>query len=299
MAAGNRNNRLWRNKDAYVFAVLSLLSFSFLLFSVRSFIVDFRDMGLSAFSGIRGSIYMVSSAVKQTVMSISELATLRQEYAELAAQLTRYEQLQRNSAEILQENNRLREQLGFSGEIRYRHVPAEIIGRDPDNLFSAFVINKGKREGVSGGMPVVAYQDGVEALAGKVIQAGQFESLVMPVYDAEAYVSARFASSRYEGLVGGRGSQDMPLVMDYIPKRAREELSFGDVIVTSGLRLGGRNGGIYPADITIGRLSRLLYEDYETSMKAEIDPALDFSRLEYVFVIVEIPSDSAGGEING
>jgi len=42
---------------------------------------------------------------------------------------------------------RLKEQLGFSQSLNYRHIPAKLIGRDPDNLYSALVINKGSRAG--------------------------------------------------------------------------------------------------------------------------------------------------------
>jgi rod shape-determining protein MreC len=267
------------NVDLYVFAALSLVSFSVLLFSTRSFVVNVRDAGLSMFSGLRGSIHEASSLVSNTVLSIQELATLRREYAELADRMTRYEQLERSAAEIRQENNRLREQLGFSGTLRYRHIPAELIGRDPDNLFSAFVINKGRREGIVNNMPVIAYQNGVQALVGKVIQTAQFESLVMPLYDGSSYVSSRLSESRYEGIVEGRGSPEFPLVMRLIRKQARDEINYGERIVSSGM------GGIYPPGITIGRVSNILYQEDETSMGVELETAVDFSRLEYVFVI--------------
>jgi rod shape-determining protein MreC len=287
-----RKKRRRLNADVYVFAVLSLFSFALLFFSTLSFVVNFKNVGLSLFSGIRGGVYGISSRVAQTVNSIQELAVLQKEYEELTARVTRYEQLERTAAEIRQENYRFREQLGFSQQIRYRHYPAEIIGRDPDNLFSAFVINKGKRDGVAYNMAVIAFQDGVQALAGKVVQAGQFESLVMPVYDSSSFVPARFASSRYEGLVEGQGKIEYPLVMRLISKRARDDVHFGDMVITSGI--GGGYGTIYPAGINIGRVSRILYKEDETSMEVELETALDFSRLEYVFVIdASLPDSDA------
>jgi rod shape-determining protein MreC len=265
--------------EVYIFALLSLVSFSALLFSTRSFVVDFKDLGLSMFSGLRGGIYKVSSLVSQTIRSIHELASLRREYAELSGRITRYEQLERNAAEIDQENRRLREQLGFSQTIRYRHIPAEIIGRDPDNLFTAFVINKGKYSGVTNNMAVIAFQNGAQGLVGKVIQAGQFESLVMPLYDLSCSVASRLAISRYEGIVEGQGSPDEPLLMRFIRKRARDEINYGDMIVSSGL------GGVYPAGINIGRVIGVNYQENEISMEVILEPVIDFSRLEYIFVI--------------
>jgi rod shape-determining protein MreC len=270
------------NADLFVFAVLTLISFSILLFSTRGFIVDFKNTGLSLFSGIRGGIAGVSSLVSRTALSIQELATLRREYAELTERMNRYEQLERSAADIQQENNRLREQLSFSQELRYRHIAAEVIGRDPDNLFSALVINQGTRAGVAVNMPVVAYQDGAETLVGKVIQAGLLESLVIPLYDTSSYVSSRLSQSRHEGIVEGQGAAEFSLLMRFIPKRARDDIRVGDLVITSGMR---DSGGVYPAGITVGRVSRIRYEEYETSMSLELESSLDYSRLEYVFVV--------------
>jgi rod shape-determining protein MreC len=265
--------------EALVFVALTLVSFLVLFFSTRSFIVDFKDLGLSVFSGFRGGVYGVSSFISRTVMNVRELAALRREYNELAGRVARYEQMERTAAEIRQENNRLREQLQFSQSLRYRHIPAELVGRDPDNLFSAFVINKGTHSGVSANMPVIAWQNGIQGLVGKVVQAGRFESLVMPLYDVSSYVSARLSISRYEGIVEGQGDPEVPLIVRFIRKRARDEINQGDMVVSSGL------GGIYPGDINIGRVSRLIYQENEISIELELETVIDFSRLEYVFVI--------------
>jgi rod shape-determining protein MreC len=280
MAIKERKKLKVRSKlSSYVFAALVVGSFSLLLFSTRSFIVDARDLGLSFFSGMRGGIHELSSLVSRTVLSIQELAALRREYTELADRVARYEQLERTAAEIRQENLRLREQLGFSQSLNYRHIPAELIGRDPDNLFSALVINKGRHAGVENNMAVIAWQNGIQGLVGKVIQTGQFESLVMPVYDASSFVASRFSVSRYDGIVEGQGSPDIPLRMRFIRKRARDEIDPGDLIVSNGM------GGVYPGGITIGRVNLIHYREDEISMEVELESVIDFSRLEYVFVI--------------
>lgn len=268
-----------RSAEAYVFAALMFVSFSALLISTRSFVLNVGELGLSLFSGVRSGITAVSSFTSRTILSVKELASLKKEYAELLVRIERYETLERDAADIRRENLRLREQLGFSETIRYRHVPARVIGRDPDNLFSAFVIDKGARHGIKRNMTVIAYQDGVQGLVGKIVQVGRSESLVMPVYDVNAFVAARVTESRYDGIVAGQGSADLPLIMRYVKKRAKEELHFGDAVQTSGM------GGIYPKDLTIGRVSKILFQEYETSLEVELEPAIDFSRLEYVFAV--------------
>lgn len=278
-ASGDKGGRKRNYTDVYIFSVLLLISFSSLLISTRSFIVDFRDVGLSTVSGLRGGIDGVGSFVSRIVLSIKELAVLRREYAELLSRVERYEQLERDAAEIKSENIRLREQLGFSETLTYKHIPAKIIGRDPDNLYSSYIINKGSKDGITRNMPVIAYQNGIQGLVGKVVQVGRLESFVMPIYDSSAFVSARMAESRYEGILNGQGSADYPLTMQYLKKRAREEIQYGDLVISSGM------GGVYPEGISIGRVEKVIFQDYERSMDLEIETVIDFSRLEYVFVI--------------
>ena len=267
------------NAALIVFVILAAVSFTVLAFSARNLTSDVKNAGLSLYSGIRSGIYEISSFISRTTLSIRELTILRREYNELTERISRYEQLERSAAEIRQENNRLREQLGFSQTLVFRHIPSELIGRDPDNLFSAFVINKGSYSGVAVNMPVIAYQNGAQSLVGKVIEAGVFESLVMPLYDTNSFVSSRLAESRYEGITGGRGSPESPLLMRFIGKQARDEINVGDVVISSGL------GGIFPAGINIGRVSGIRYQETEISMELEVEMSIDFSRLEYVFVI--------------
>jgi rod shape-determining protein MreC len=280
---GGRTPKTRFSSTLYVFIALIICSFSLLLFSTRNFVLDFRGMGLSVFSGVRGGVYELSSFFARTALSVRELAGLRREYAELLRRLERYEELERSNAETIQENARLREQLGLARTLRYRHIAAEIIGRDPDNLFSALIINKGKHSGVAANMAVIAWQNGTQALVGRILQAGAFESLVMPVYDVSSLAAARFSVSRYEGIVEGQGDPETPLLMRLIPKRARDEINIGDMIITSGM------GGVLPAGINIGRVSAVNYRDYEITMEAEAAPVIDFSRLEYVFVIEALP----------
>jgi len=81
-------------------------------------------------------------------------------------------------------------------------------------------------------MPVVAWQNGTQALVGKVIHTGVLESLVMPVFDVNSLIASRFLVSRYEGIAEGRGNQEAPLLMRFVPKRARDEISIGDMIIS-------------------------------------------------------------------
>ncbi|MDR2542756.1 MAG: rod shape-determining protein MreC [Treponema sp.] len=275
----NKTSNAQPNITLFVFVFLVLISSIMLLLSSRTFAFDIKNTGMSIFSVVRLGVYEVTSFVSRTVLSIRELSNLRKEHAELLIQLDRYAEIERSNAEIYQENMRLREQLDFAQTFRYRRIPAQISGRDSDNLFSAIIINKGSLSGVSNNMTVVAWQNGIQALVGKVIQTSLFESLVMPVFDINSLVSARFKDSRFEGIIEGQGNSEVPLFMRFVPRRAREEINIGDIVVTSGM------GGIFPPEINIGRVSSVNVLDYGTTLEVFIIPMIDFLRLEYVFII--------------
>lgn len=263
----------------YVFFGLTGFSFLLLLFSARSFFVDFREIGFSTFSGVRNIVYKATNFVSETIKSVQELGSLKKEYLALLEKIEEYERIQRDSVYIRRENEQLKELLGFSKTISYRYFVAEIIGKEPDNLFSSFVVNKGSAAGVKKNMAVIAYQDGERGLVGKVIQVGLHESLVMPIYDSNFFVSSRLLDSRYEGIVNGQGNAQKPVVMRYVKKRAKDEIQIGNMVITSGL------SGVYPPDIPIGRVERMIIQDYETSITLELTPVIDFSKLEYVFIV--------------
>ncbi|HTX74388.1 MAG TPA: rod shape-determining protein MreC, partial [Rectinemataceae bacterium] len=177
------------------------------------------------------------------------------------------------------ENRRLKDQLGFSEQIGYERISARIVAKDPANLYPTILINKGVDDGVRKDMPVVAFEDGIEGLVGRILEVGHGTSVVIPIYDQSSYVAARLDKARHEGLVGGSGSPDEPLVMRFVKKRAKDEVQFGDLVVTSGFE------SIYPPDVAIGRVKKVRDLDYQTSVEIDLDPVLDFSRLEYVFVV--------------
>ena len=187
--------------------------------------------------------------------------------------------MQRNNVEIRKENERLREQLQFASEIEYKNIPAQIIGRDPDNLYSGITINKGARSGIKKGFPVIAIQSGNVGIVGKVVTAGLDTSLVMPVYDTKCNISARIQNTRDIGIVSGNGSYGSPLNLQYIRKRVFDSLNHGDIVVTSG------ENGNYVKDVPIGRISKIKILDYDSSLSIELEPVIDFLRLENVLVV--------------
>ena len=261
-----------------VLTLLIVFSGIMLAFSSGGFVISIEKVGFSFISTMQKGVNAVTTGITNTVNAVHELSRLREENAALTEKLKNYENMQRSNTEIRKENERLKEQLDFSNSITQKNYVAQIIGRDPDILYSGITINKGSRHGIRKNMPVIAVQNGTVGLVGKTVTVGLATSLVMPVYDLKCSVSGRIQNTRDIGLVNGRGSAENPLAMKYIKKRVLEELHFGDLVVTSG------ESENYIRDIPIGSISKITVLDYDSSLDIEITPIIDFARLETVIV---------------
>lgn len=239
-----------------------------------------ESLGLSILGFFQRGFSALGGFVSDTVTSIAELRRLRDNYRELTAKLERYTNMERGLADLREENKRLKDQLGLSQEIAYQRIAARIVAKDPENLYSTITIDKGIGDGIRKNMPVIAFQDGVEGLVGRVVEVARGTSKIVPLYDSRSYVAARLSGgTRTEGLVGGQGSPDEPLLMRFVKKRTKDEVQFGDLVVTTGFE------SVYPSEVAVGRVKKIKVLEYQTSIDIELDSILDFSRIEYVFVV--------------
>ena len=140
-------------------------------------------------------------------------------------------------------------------------------------------LNRGAKHGVNRYMAVAAQQAGITGLVGKVVSVAGNSCTIIPLFNENSFVAARLEAQRYDGLISGQGEQSKYLVMQNIERQARSEIQYGDMVVTSGL------GRVFPKDIPIGRVRLMSLKAYETSVELQIEPIIDFSRLEYVLIL--------------
>ena len=278
MAVKNHNNFRLRFPEVLLLGLIILSGVS-LGFHAGGFILDVKRIGFSVVSSVEKGVHYVVNGAVDTVSAVKKLHQLKKDYNELQIKLEKYEEMQRSNVDIRKENERLKEQLGFSVSMDEKNIPAQIISRNLDSAYSYLTIDKGSVNGIKKNMPVVAFQHGNEGLVGKVVQVGTFTSQVMPIYNIDNIVSCRVQNTRDLGLVNGLGSQDKPIVMQYVRKRVLDELHYGDIVVTSG------ENDNYMRDIPIGTISKITVIDYNSSLNIELTPIIDFSRLENIIVV--------------
>lgn len=268
-----------------IICVLLVVASLFISFTDSHFLTTVKNSSLTAVSVFQRAISSTISGTKNKLNAINELKELQEAHTEALERLNVYTGIERYVTELKKENEILRDQLDFSGNIETDHIPCEIISKDPENLFASIIINKGSNENIQKNMAVTAYQDGIYGLVGKVVNVGRASSIIMPIFDSTSYISGRLQESRFEGLINGSGVSGDYLIMNYVKKTARSEISNGDMIITSGMR------SIFPKGLNIGRVNTVNSGDYDTSLVIEINPVIDFSKLEYVYVITGKEND--------
>lgn len=244
-----------------------------------------RQMGITMASFFQNGMHESGKFIRQTFTSFAELKRLSEAYQDTLSQIESYKGIERELEQLESENQRLNDLLGFSESIAFENIPVEVIARDPVNLFSSILINKGSRKGIQNDMAVVAYQDGMIGLVGRVVEVGLNSALVMPLSDKTSYVAARIQENRYQGLIQGNGINSNTLKMEYVSRKALPAIEKEDLVLTSGLN------SIYPPDIIIGRIVSIESREYASSLDLELQPVVDFDRLEYLLVLKEKERD--------
>jgi len=208
--------------------------------------------------------------------------------------------LQARVNELERENEQLREieseyQLLQSLFNRASQAPnierliATVIGRDPSASVQSLLVDRGKSDGVQVGMPV----ESARGVVGQVFRTTNDAAQVVLISDSASSIPVRLGSSRATGLLRG-GGLSSPMVIDWID--LKHEIEVGEVVLTSGL------GGKFPEDMVVGRVSEIDRSEANLFQRAFVQPAVDFSALEMIFVItnfepidVEIFADPPGG----
>ena len=250
---------------------------------------------LTVIGNLTGSTPL-DGAVKGLLTPISTAAShLKNGAAQLYSYLFRYEALAAENADLKEqlaqisndarkldamtrENARLRAALELQQDHEdYKLVDAYIIDRDSRDWASTFTINRGSASGLAEGMCVVTENGEV---VGLITSVGSNYAVVTTVLDSSLEVSATIASTGYNGMVRGGYTVGLDgyLRMDYLPTSA--VIRNQDQVVTSG-------STVYPRDLVLGRIIDAGYDDTGVGKYAVLEPAVNVSSIEQVFVITE------------
>jgi rod shape-determining protein MreC len=264
--------RSWRsNRGLYLF--VSLLACAALIVASRSgLLAPLEDVLSTPLNAVAGVFNRVALNLNASAEDLAEIQELRRRNAELEEALAQFQAELVELREIASDHQRLTDLLEYTAAVQNQEtLAADVIGLDQSSVFRSITINRGTRDGVTIGMPVVTRQ----GLVGRVIQVSSTAARVMLVTETTSSVSARLQTSRAEGGVSGDPNGNLVMQMIPLDDTVRE----GDLVITSGL------GGNFPPDIVIGQVTSVRPSDQGLSQEAQIRSLIDFDTLEFVLVI--------------
>ena len=199
-----------------------------------------------------------------------ENQALKKELQDLKLQMNRYRE-----ADLA--NQRLRALLNFKKSIATPLLPAQLVAFDPSGWFQTILIDKGRNDGVVQDMAVVS----AEGLVGRVIGVSNHHAKVLLILDGNSAVDAYIQRSRARGVLVGLGRE--LCLLKYVQRN--EDVQVGDKVISSGM------GGVFPKGLLVGTVQEVVRGSSGLFQRVEVEPAVNFSRLEEVMVVIQPPAE--------
>lgn len=159
----------------------------------------------------------------------------------------------------------------------YKFTSGSVIGRDSADLFYSFELNCGSNNGVSVNDPVISG----EYLVGLVSEVTPTTCTVLSVLDPKVNAAAYEIKTGELGYTDTTAKLGVHSVIKFAGLTKDTAIAEGGIICTSGV------GGIFPRGLIIGTVSSVKAEEGDISYYAEVEPEIDISEIQDVFVITD------------
>ncbi len=262
----NRSNRL------FLFVVSVFVCLALIALSILGLTTPLQGVLAVPLQLVQGAVDGVVKGATGVVGGLVEMRDQEAYVADMERALAAFQEEIVELREVEHDYDRIAALLDYTrSRQNEEYLVADVIGRDISAFTRVIYLNRGARDGLTAGMPVVTEK----GLLGRITQVSATASQVLLITDPVSAVNARLLNSRAEGSVLGQTGGG--LRMEYIDLNA--SLQEGDTAVTSGL------GGNFPEGIIIGQVTSIRQFEFELYQTAEVRSLNDFERLETVLVI--------------
>ena len=173
---------------------------------------------------------------------------------------------------IKEENSQLKQLLLASSKEKMNAMAAQILAVDATNSRQLVILDKGKRDGVYVGQPVLD----AKGVMGQIIDVGYLTSTVLLISDSKSAVPvSNNRTGEHAILVGTNDAGLLSLIN--LPHTA--SIAKGDLLVTSGL------GRLYPEGYPVGRVEKITHIPGEEFIKVDVYPVALLNRNRLVLLI--------------
>ncbi len=246
-----------------------LLTVLFLLLAF--FLMVFRhDDGLQT---VRKVSILAMSYIEQPLSQVRVYRNALQSSEQLGKQNILLQDELSRLRSLREENIVLRNMIGLQDTTELDLVPVRIVAKNLTGINNSFTINKGSRDGIEPGMPLIT----PEGLVGQVILSRSGHAKIMPFFNPLFRASARIQGNRAYGIVSWGTEQSSELVMQYVPKTI--DVPIGSVVETSGF------SNQFPAGIPVGSVVRTQPEEGRDTQQIYIRPYVSLHQTSEAFIV--------------
>lgn len=279
----NKNQfKIFNKKDKKLFSRLGFSPYGLKLGIIALIIFSFFLLNLSPFSGkIKDFFYSISEPAQRWLWVkgggvfdffewVLKMKKFQQENEKL--KLENKELITKNiGLELLRrENEILRTALNLDLEEEFELILSQVIGKEISEDY--LIIDKGSVDGIEFDLTVITQQ---KSLIGKVVQVYENTSKIQLLTSKNSSFDVEIFEKEIYGLVKGEGNFN--LLLDLIPRE--KEINIEDKVITSAL------GGNFPKGLLVGEIKKVKKSDIASFQKAELEPAFDIKKLDYLFII--------------
>lgn len=260
------------------------LTFRFFLLLFLSIVFIVLDSRFYPFKNVRfyldtivSPLYSVSNTPLLTSGYFEKLLENKQNLMELNKKLE-IENLQlRASNNLLQalkkDNEALRNLMKSPASQDKFKMLSEVLLIDSDLFNFQIVLNKGKKDGVFDGQPIVD-QSGI---LGQVYQTAYTTSRAILICDYQHAIPIRNLRNNQSMVALGNGCGN-DLILEYIQSNADVEI--GDVLVSSGL------DGVFQTGYPVAKVSRIIKDSKGDNTIIFATPTADIKHIRYVLLLL-------------
>jgi rod shape-determining protein MreC len=181
----------------------------------------------------------------------------------------------------LQANNaRLRALLNSTALLRDDVLVAELIGVSPDPVRHQVIIDKGDRDGVYLGQPLID----AGGLMGQVVEVSELTSRVLLITDATHSIPVQVNRNGVRAIAEGTGSL-ASLEIHHVA--ATTDIREGDLLVSSGL------GGRFPPGYPVAVVSSVERDPGQPFARIHARPGAALDRSRHVLLVFSAQADGA------
>ena len=175
-------------------------------------------------------------------------------------------------AALTEQNVRLRELLNSSALVNEKVEVAELIGMDPNPFTHRIIINKGERDGVVLGQPVLD----ARGLMGQVVELMPYTSRVLLLTDTTHSIPVQVNRNGLRAIASGTGNPES-LELRHVADTA--DIKVGDLLVSSGL------GQRFPAGYPVATVKEVIHDSGQPFAIVRAVPTAALNRSRYLLLV--------------